>query len=142
MPKFLFPIILLPILSIISLFYLFLKIDPQNQTILVFLVFSLIVFCTVTFTLSLLFLALSLFPKFLLRRFSRRTSAISDDDIKKRYRVFLKFSFFWGLILGFLTLLKLFALLSIFNLAVLLIIFLVFGYWWFFEKQASLGKIW
>lgn len=132
MPKFLFSIILLSILSIISLFYFFFKIDPQNQTIAVFLVFSLIVFCVITFTFSLFLLILSLLPQFLVRRFSRRTLKISDDDIKKRYRIFLKFSFFWGLIIGFLTLLKLFALVSIFNLAILLVIFLVFGWWWFF----------
>ena len=134
MPKFLFPIILLSILSIVSLFYFFLKVNPENQVLTAYFAFSFAVFSSITFTSSLLLLALSLLPQFLVKRLSKRTLSVSDEDLRKRFRLSLKLSFFLGLIFGFLTLLKLFSLLSIFNLVILLVFFLVFGYWWFFEK--------
>jgi len=134
MPKFLFPIIFLTLASLLSFLYLFLKIDPENQNLLVFSEFSLAVFVITTFGLSLVLFFASLLFQFLVKKTTRRIQLNSSENLRRRFRLFFKISFLPGIFLGILTFLKLVTLLNLFNLVILSVILLIFGYFWFFEN--------
>jgi len=134
MPKFLFPIIFLILSSLFGFLYLFIKIDPENQNLLVFSEFSLAVFVITTSGLSLVLFFASLLLQFLVKKTTRRIQLNSSEDLRRKFRLFFKISFLPGIFLGILTFLKLVTLLNLFNLVVLSVLLLTFGYFWLFEN--------
>jgi hypothetical protein len=134
MPKFLFPIFFLTLSSLFGLLYLFIKIDPENQNLVIFIEFSLAVFVIITFGLSLILFFASLLLQFLVKKTTRRIQLNSSEDLRKRFRLFFKISFLPGIFLGTLAFLKLVTLLNLFNLIILSVILLTFGYFWLFEN--------